>query len=414
MPDVVGVQRHERLVLDHALQGRERAAVADVLEAQEPVDAEHQVGAALVAPQHLDEQRPTIVGIGEVGRGASRVDAGAGEPRQGHAGSRHGGDDRGAPWPLVGRPEDEQHRRAAHDPGAQRQDDVQGSRLCSRDAEDDRDDDHGPADAAPGAADPRRTQHDRGDHAGDERRADLSDGDGLAQPVGAVDRGEQLRCPEVLHDQIVQHGRDGLGHEGREDQHPEQPEPAAPQHDQADTGGDERGDALEEQVEDGRDPLGQGVEGLDQVALQADEGVRAARGDEQAEQHEQHADDEVEHVRRRAHVSVGRWLLDDGGHGFRRRGGWPPPVPAHRVGDRPQDEDDDGDDRVGRGVHGDRQGAHGHAPPTPAQGPPGADAAEHLGSIAALSRWCPVVMSASSWPPAAAWRPRGWGLPFLR
>ena len=77
-----------------------------------------------------------------------------------------------------------------------------------------------------------------------------------------------------------------LGDQGREDQHPEQPEPAAPQHDQADAGGDERGDALEEQIDDGGERVGQGVEEFDQVALESDERVRRAGGHEQTEQDE--------------------------------------------------------------------------------------------------------------------------------
>ena len=151
-----------------------------------------------------------------------------------------------------------------------------------------------------------------------------------------------------------------LRHQGREDQHPEQAEPAAPQHDQADAGGDERGDALEEQVERRvASASGRASKALDQVALEPDEGVRRAGGDQQAEQDEQHADDEVEHVRRRAHVLVGRRLVDHGGHRLRRRRRLPaPPVPARRVGDRAEDEDDHGDDRVRRRVHGDEDPAH--------------------------------------------------------
>ena len=53
---VARVEGDEGLVLDHALQRGEGAAVADVLDAQEAVEAEHQIGAALVLAEHLDEE----------------------------------------------------------------------------------------------------------------------------------------------------------------------------------------------------------------------------------------------------------------------------------------------------------------------------------------------------------------------
>ena len=290
---VVGVQRDERLVLDHALQRREGAAVAHVLEAQEAVDAEHQVGAALVAAQHLDEERAPVLGLAEVGGGAAGVDAGAREPGQRDTGAGHGLHDGGAAGSLVGRSESEQHRGAAHDAAAQGQDEIR-RHFAAGDGAEDQAEDHGdPAGPPPRAADPGRAKDDDGDAAGDPVRVDLGLG---AHPVRAMQGPEQFGLAELLHDALVQGREQQLREQGRRDEHHEQPVPAAPQRDDEDRGEEERGEALEDQVDDARHASGQRVEGVDQVAFEADERVGRARGEQQPDQDEQHADDQAQHI----------------------------------------------------------------------------------------------------------------------
>ena len=234
---VVGVQCDERLVLDHALKRREGATVAHVLEAQEAVDAEHQVGAALVAAQHLDEEGAPVLGLTEVGGGASGVDAGAREPRQRDTGSGHGLHDSGAARSLVWRSESEQHRGAAHDAAAQGQDEIR-RHFAAGDGAEDQAEDHGdPAGAPPRAADPGRAKDDDGDAAGDPVRVDLGLG---AHPVRAKQVPEQFGLAELLHDALVQGREQQLREQRRRDEHHEQPEPAAPQCDDEDCREDDR------------------------------------------------------------------------------------------------------------------------------------------------------------------------------
>ena len=63
--DVARLQRHERLVLDRAPQRDERPLVADVLQPEVPVDAEQEVGRALVGAAHLDQEPRAVVEGGE-------------------------------------------------------------------------------------------------------------------------------------------------------------------------------------------------------------------------------------------------------------------------------------------------------------------------------------------------------------
>ena len=393
---VAGVQRDERLVLDHALQGRERAAVADVLEAQEPVDAEHQVGAALVAAQHLDEQLP--------GRPRRRRSRGWSCARRRRRGPAAPGARRPGPWPrrrrgprgrLLGAPKTSSTAEppTTPRPGPGR---CPAARLAAGDRAEDRPrDDHGPAGAPPGAADPRRAQDDRRRPCWRRRSSrsrrwrrprSASRGGGRRRAVRGVPEAASRRarpgrdarsCANRAAATSITNSRNLRRHSD----------------DQADAGGDERGDALEEQVEDASRRLRAG---------------RRRRSIRSRSKPTSVLDAPAANSRPRSTSSTPtmRWSTSDGVRtclsaggssttvvtGSERRRRRPPPVPAHRVGDRPQDEDDDGDDRVRRGVHGDRHGAHGHALCTPASGPPGADVAGSLGSSAALSRSCPVVM----------------------
>ena len=70
--DVTGDQRHQRLVLHRPAERGERPVVADVLEAQEAVGAEHEVGRPLGLPEDLDEQLAAVGQRGEVRRRGTR------------------------------------------------------------------------------------------------------------------------------------------------------------------------------------------------------------------------------------------------------------------------------------------------------------------------------------------------------
>ena len=238
---VARVEGDERLVLDHALERREGAAVAHVLDAQEAVEAEHQVGAALVLAQHLDEEPPPVLGLAEVGGGAARVDAGAGEPSQGHPGPGHGLDDGRAPGSLVGGAEAQQHGGAAHDAAAEGEDEIRRYFAAGDSAEDHAEEHRDPPGAPPCPADPRRAKDDDGDGAGDPVRVDLGRG---AHPVRPMQGPEQFGLAELLHDALVQGRQQQLREQGRRDEHHEQPVPAAPQRDDEDRGEDDRGEAL--------------------------------------------------------------------------------------------------------------------------------------------------------------------------
>jgi hypothetical protein len=163
---------------------------------------------------------------------------------------------------------------------------------------------------------------------------------------------------------------------------------------------------LEEEVGDGGERVGQGVEESDQVALESDECVRRAGGHEQAEQDEQDAHDQVEHVGRGAHVLVGRRFVDDGVPGVRRRRRLlAAPVPARRVRDCAEHEDDDGDDRVARGSDGDGDFAHGRVPGLRRSVTTAVRGAVKVETVAALSWSCLLVMRSRA--RVAARSPRG-------
>ena len=151
---------------------------------------------------------------------------------------------------------------------------------------------------------------------------------------------EQFGLAELLHDALVQGRQQQLREQGRRDEHHEQPVPAAPQRDDEDRGEDDRGEALGDQEDDTRDSFGQRIEGVDQIAFEADERVGRARGEQQPEEHEEHADDQAQHVRRRAHVFVGRRFVDLGSR-FRQCGRMAPrPVAVHQIGG-PGDQQDE-------------------------------------------------------------------------
>ena len=90
-------QRHQSLVLDRAPQRRERPLVAHVLEPHRAVEAEQQVGAALLGADHLHEGGAAVAERGEVRRRAAGVDVGGPQvthvqpgdlQRRAHAGAR--------------------------------------------------------------------------------------------------------------------------------------------------------------------------------------------------------------------------------------------------------------------------------------------------------------------------------------
>jgi hypothetical protein len=62
-------------VLDRAAQRRERSFVAQVVPLGPAVEAEQEIGAALVGAERLHEQLAAVRGHGEVGGGTAGVDA---------------------------------------------------------------------------------------------------------------------------------------------------------------------------------------------------------------------------------------------------------------------------------------------------------------------------------------------------
>ena len=158
--------------------------------------------------------------------------------------------------------------------------------------------------------------------------------------VGALHRGQQFGPAEALHDQVVQERGDRLRDDRGEDQHAEQAEPPLPEDEQTHGGRDQRGEPLEEVVERPRDGLRQEVERADGVALEPDQGVGRAGRDRHAEQHEQHADDEVQHVRTacaRGARPPARRSPSRSARGRGGRGPAPRPVPvARRCRSRPR------------------------------------------------------------------------------
>ena len=77
--DVAGRQRDERFVLDGPAQRGERLLVTEIARLEAAVDAEHQVGAALVVAERLDEQRGPVAAGREV-RAWSREHRGSPAP----------------------------------------------------------------------------------------------------------------------------------------------------------------------------------------------------------------------------------------------------------------------------------------------------------------------------------------------
>ena len=228
---VAGLQRHQSFVLHGPSQRRERALVTDVLQAEEAVDAEQQVGVPLVATQRLDEERAAIGGRREPGRRAPRVDRGRHQPghRQPAAGQRLGHLVGGGP--MVGSAED-QGRSGADEPAdAPRDHDVEGH-VGAGEQPEGRDEGHRqPQRVAPPPADEQPHDGRAGRGGGDVRRA----GEGGTEQPGAGLDPRDLEGRVLVLDRVVDEGdgdrADGPGR-GQHEQGPALAEGEQPDHDE--------------------------------------------------------------------------------------------------------------------------------------------------------------------------------------
>ena len=110
--DVVGLERHQRLVLHRPSQRDERSLVTDVLQPQPAVEAVEEVGRPFGGAAHLHEQRVPSSSVARKFREPPRpvvigAEIGDREPGGGEAGG-----DGGRRRVLVGAPEREQRRHA--------------------------------------------------------------------------------------------------------------------------------------------------------------------------------------------------------------------------------------------------------------------------------------------------------------
>ena len=178
-PASAGHQRHQRLVLDGPAQRRERPLVVQVREAGPAVEAEQEVGAALVLAQGLDEQRGAVRPGGRVRRSSPGRRREGLERGQGHA---HRGQ-AGAMASAVGRRDGAPKATTAAAPATQPTcDGDEGLEPVGLSSSGERaeEDDGGPGGTTPPPGHPRRGG---GDHGGDRR------GGGQAGDlVGAEDR----------------------------------------------------------------------------------------------------------------------------------------------------------------------------------------------------------------------------------
>jgi hypothetical protein len=200
--EVAGGQRHQRLVLDGPAQRPEALLVAEVARHDPAVEAEQQVGAALVHPQRLDEQAAAVAGVGEVRSGAAGVQAGLVDAGDGHAHVRQAvGDGRG-PGPPGWRPQDDHGQgpaQPARQQGAQRR---QVDRRDQQPAEH-HPEHHHPRPAPPGPAHPGRR---RGGDTGGDGHEELGGGrvvdeevEGIG-PLGQRGRARRVRQPDQRGD----------------------------------------------------------------------------------------------------------------------------------------------------------------------------------------------------------------------
>ncbi len=318
-------QGDEGFVLDGAAQRRERALVADVLQAQEPVEAIEQVGGALLGAERLHEHLGAVGEPAHVRPGAARVDRGALDHGRRQPGRVHAGADRGPRRPAVGPAEGEEHDAADRRAGGQRDDELGGEvRRHEQPDQRQRRDEQSPG-AAPGAA------HERGED--DERAGELGQ-DPRSEPPGTDPRARRDLVHDLGQVAAVERGRDPLdgqpGDDVAEQDVPEEAEP--PGHERGDVDRD-RDDGDHHLREAGQRPLPgrrEEVEQVEDVALDAGERVLAPAGEREQQEGGGEEDRQAEQVARRADVAddllVGvdrdRGRLPDGGrHAHRRQVG---------------------------------------------------------------------------------------------
>jgi len=306
---VGGLQRHQRLVLDGAPQGRVRQLVADVLQPQPPPGPEQEVRVALVVAQGLDEQPPAVGELGEVRGRAAGVHAGAFdrlhlEPGTGER-VRQLLPARAQAGPAGQQQPDRPDRDAQGDRGQH----VQRHLVAGHHADDGED-----PDQPPGGPPYPMGQPGAGHGGGGGRPADpAAAGEAGPADPGLLGQGplQQLRMDTV--EPRREHAlQDGGGH-GDGDQQQGQAEPA--QHERH---GDhhQRGHQrhhLHQPDEEGRQRRRHPVGQLEQVGLDPHHGVLGPDGQGEAEQERGHGHDQAQHVDRRP--LIGRRRRLGVGHG---------------------------------------------------------------------------------------------------
>ncbi len=271
-------QRDEGFVLDASAQAEERAFVADVLQPDEAIGAEQEVGGALLRALDLRVQAGAVGAGDEVRAGAPAEIRVAGETRARHAGGLQRGAHRGERRALVGAPVHQEHEtpcgRTDRDGGEER----------SRHPVGDGELEHGDrrADEQPGTAPPVTDEgaedHERGhqlrhrDRRRDREVGSAVDRDparggvarGVVQPVDRT--GHEEAAQEPAREQVAEEAV-SLGEERRQE-HREGDEPER-----------ELAGAVDEALGGGRHEL----EEAEQVLLDAEQPVArpARQGEEQ-------------------------------------------------------------------------------------------------------------------------------------
>ena len=291
-PHLAGHERDERFVLDGAPQRRVGLLVAEVPGLDPPVDAEHEIGAALVGTERLHEQLRAIGRGGEVGGRAAGVEAGLLELGQRLADRGQPRSDARAGRPLGRTPEEHDHRRTGGPSGEDRHQGVERDRRLD---EVDEGDGHRqrPPDPPPRARDPGGR---RGDH-GDQRRnrarrprpaaADGRDGLGVRDRHGRIAR----HLPQPGGDQRGGHRRHDRG-----DQDMPRPRPhdcgqaGSEEHHAHDLGGDRQR---------GEEPHREAVEALEELGDDADRPLAEQGAEERHHEQRDHGDGHAQDVARR-------------------------------------------------------------------------------------------------------------------
>ena len=148
-PEIGGTQRDECFVLDGTSERRERRFVADVAQTGAAVEAEEEIGVALVTAQDLHEHTVAVVERAEVRGRPACVDGGGLEIAEREPGPRHRSADGGVGGVAVAHAEREQHEEAHGPTGGEGEREIDGGPGAGDDAADDGEDHDGPRPAAP-------------------------------------------------------------------------------------------------------------------------------------------------------------------------------------------------------------------------------------------------------------------------